>query len=407
MSPRKRNAKTNGEQAAAIVEYANAINVRGCLRAGVELVGARKSATRKPTSGAGSLRVQLMTKKKKVRGKGAYQSLGTRHRIAIAYDQDTRHRTLSRKFEVHPKTVARTQVLVASTYMAAQLAWLERLTEVCESGTHAPACVCVSRKWDETQEIVGLPLIGGAAVAQDTFDIMVGSVRVVVAWPPAKQMPTLCFDLAQPPVALLTNRAENIFSATYRHPALAHLHLLLKRLLVTAQWRSHINEADGALGNDRFHHHAVADDRVNVPQCFYEFHHCSNHAHHLLVVSAVSSLKLNMAAEVYTANIFLSQSGHFVRLQRTVRETTARHLKVMYTQPPAGSQQYVLEFRDFMVRNEKFSYQKDGEISSHGKRVVEAFDKFALVCNGSWWNAGRQPRPRVLLCQPFAPWASE
>lgn len=169
------NARVTTEQASNVIALCNAVNVRGVMRAGVSLVAKRVRAAgstrqyRSDTLDGGALKVQLKVKRTKVRGKGAYQSLGNRHRIAMAYDQDTKHKTLARKFEVHPKTIARNQVLIAATFMNVQLAWLERLVQMCESSGQSPISVCTSRKWDETKEIVSLPLIAGARMVKDSI----------------------------------------------------------------------------------------------------------------------------------------------------------------------------------------------------------------------------------------------
>jgi hypothetical protein len=173
--PRKMNARVTTEQASNVIALCNAVNVRGVMRAGVSLAAKRVRAVgstrqyRSDTLDGGALKVQLKVKRKKVRGRGGYQSLGNRHRIAMAYDQDTKHKTLARKFEVHPKTIARNQVLIAATFMNVQLAWLERLVQMCESSGQSPISVCTSRKWDETKEIVSLPLIEGARMVKDIY----------------------------------------------------------------------------------------------------------------------------------------------------------------------------------------------------------------------------------------------
>ena len=106
-----------------------------------------------------------------------------------------------------------------------------------------------------------LPVIGGAVVQRDTFDVLVGSMRVVVSWVPKPTRParTLCIDLVLPPAALVSNKAENIYAAMFKHPALRAFHDLVKSLRERAALEVNIHEGDGALGNDRYHYGVIKD----------------------------------------------------------------------------------------------------------------------------------------------------
>lgn len=69
--------------------------------------------------------------------------------MALAFDPETKHKSLARRFEVHPKTAVRVVVSTAATYMQCQLAWLRNATSLCIETK--PAAIATSRKWDETK----------------------------------------------------------------------------------------------------------------------------------------------------------------------------------------------------------------------------------------------------------------
>ncbi len=71
-------------------------------------------------------------------------------RLAIAYDEDTRFKTLARKFSLHPKTIVRTMVLTAAAYANSQLQWIRSMTCLCKA--KPPLVVATTRKWDETKD---------------------------------------------------------------------------------------------------------------------------------------------------------------------------------------------------------------------------------------------------------------
>ena len=52
---------------------------------------------------------------------------------------------------------------------------------------------------------------------KDTYDIMVGSHRVVLAWEPKFRIPYLVLDVVVPPVPLISNSAENLYAGMFEH----------------------------------------------------------------------------------------------------------------------------------------------------------------------------------------------
>ena len=407
---RKELRRLRSKHAAEVVKYAKeTIQVRGALRAGVDLV-ARPSRGGRGSRPEDSLQVFCQVRRRHVKGKGAYQGLGTAAKLGMAYDDETCHKKLARSWHAHPKTVARNKEVVAAVYMKQQTAWLKQLLDV--SKVIRPASVVVSKRWDETKEIVTVDN-GNEHNQRDSFDSMVSAVRVVLSWPEEFNVPVLAVDLVVPPVPLLSPNAENLYAGTYKHPALKETHELLTCLIAQGKMTCLLHECDGATGNDRLMAYVSKCPRI-VPQgCVTEFHWCGNHNHHLISTAVVTSTKANLVATVYKSSMFLSQNNHFLRLQRAVSTTVAKKIKVVYTKQPESARLYALEFRHFVRRTTKLTYISDcpaltdaeklgldvQNLSGHGKELFAAWDDFISIFNTPWWETNGKWRHRFRSAQ--------
>jgi len=343
------------------------------------------------------LKVQLAVRKKHVKGKGAYQSVTPRVRIQMAYDRESRHKVLGRQYQLHPRSVARNCLLVAGTYLEMQSVWLDHLERICTE--NPPLIVCKNFRWDEKKEVVEVNLVPGASVTKDAVESLVSKCRIVIKWK-SSRTPALCLDILTPPAPLMSNSAENIFSAVHHHPLIGKTIKQLTAIQATATWKSHTDEADGAHGNDRYHAHAstTASPNIRLPDCFQEMHLCSNHGNQLTATHFIVSLQQGLSSTIYTSNLFFAYNGHFTRVQNVVKPCVVRFLGVSYDPPPPGSELYTVQFMEFKMRQTKFvmKYDTDGTAipSRHSVALQTALDEFRGVFNSSWWCKPRGPGPR-------------
>ena len=385
---KSRVGKVNGKQAAELTKYALQVNVHGALRAGVELVCRRQRKS--GTSSSAKLRVELRVRRKKVRGKGQYQSVGPQVRLQAAFDKETRNKSLARKYQLGPKAIARNSRLVAGIYLQAQLEWLRQIAQVCRS--RAPIAAFVSRKWDETKELVTVKV--GEKLERDEFEILVGNVRLVLAWSKHPKAPLLCFDLVQPPVPLVGNASPHLYAAMFSHPMLKPIHEVLREILSCALHKGIMWECDGASGNDKLHAFVSQCDQHIVEGLLQELHLCSNHQHHISTLLLVDAFKLDLLNANYAATIFLGSNGHWLRARSSIKPWVEKYLNVCYTPVPNDARQYALQFRNFIVRNQKYNRTVDADAGPRehqeedaaeaGKRARD-FDCLMDVLNGRWW----------------------
>jgi hypothetical protein len=91
--------------------------------------------------------------------------------------------------------------------------------------------------------------------------------------------------------------------------------------------------------------------RTGDPDCHNEFHHCSNHVHHLVATAAVSLIQTGLTKEVFCASMFLSQNLHFVRMQKVVESLVEKLVDVTYLPSPEGAGGYATCVKDFVMRS--------------------------------------------------------
>jgi len=256
---------------------------------------------------------------------------------------------------------------------------LRHIVETCKHTK--PAAIAVARKWDETKQIVYMNWDSDARPVKDSVEVMVSSLRLCISW--QRGRPMLCLDIVMPCVPLPTNSSANIYAATFRHPSLKGIHETVKELLALAEFAFLTNEADGALGNDRYHAWVKQDDRVTAPETMVEYHPCSNHGQHLVSASLMSSFNCKMASSLYCSSMFFAYNGHFVRLVRVVAKSVEKHLVVQYRDSHDDGK-YALEYQNFVIRNEGFTvkFEPNGGVAAdgkYGKRVEEAFVELRKV----------------------------
>ena len=151
--------RTRQEMATAMESYARTMNVRGAMRAGCEVVTKKVRKSDK-------LKMQVVVRHPKAKGAGAYQSVGPRVRLNIAFAQDVGMRSLARRYDMHHSSIMRNMLGVAEVFTNHQAEYMEAL--VAMSKKLPPAVVVSSRKWDETkQKNVALPTVEDAEHAAE------------------------------------------------------------------------------------------------------------------------------------------------------------------------------------------------------------------------------------------------
>ena len=152
----------NSELAKTLQTYVRHINVHGATRAGAELFVQRRKRKRQGRTEVGQPKLKVRIRHRKVRGRGTYQCVSPQIRLQMAFDEDQGHRSLSRKFDLHHKTVVRNTMCVAETFLRRQDEWLKGVLDMARSGGIRPLCVCSCRKWDETKEKLTLETLTDA-----------------------------------------------------------------------------------------------------------------------------------------------------------------------------------------------------------------------------------------------------
>ena len=199
---------------------ANEVNRHGNLRAGVEMkVWKGKS---------GPARLQLV--KRAVRGQGRWQMMSAHGRLDMAFSTEQRVRVLGRQFRQHAKTVSANRLVVANCFLKQQTKYLEFLHAMC--CTREPHCVSIGWKWDEATE--NLTVQCGAQECSDSWDVLVSSCRLVVAWP---DRPLVVVDLVRPPAPLPSNSSSSILAGLRHHPAVVDMEVLLEKIRRSARER--------------------------------------------------------------------------------------------------------------------------------------------------------------------------
>ena len=195
----------------------------------------------------------------------------------MAFDEDQGHGSLSRKFDLHHKTVVRNTLCVAEAYLRRQDEWLKGVLDMARSGGIRPLCVCSCRKWDETKEKVSLETLTDATreAQTDCVDCMVSSMRVVICFPNSTVV--VCTDLVCAPAPLLSSSSDNLAAALWNHPWLAKMQENVDQLHTLAVWSSHVNECDGASGNDKLHYSTTSTQSCrSISSCNCELSVCSS-----------------------------------------------------------------------------------------------------------------------------------
>lgn len=128
-------------------KYVEQMKLHGALRAGTTLAVVKKKDRRNYSQGK---QLKVIIRRKAIHGRGKYQRVDAATRIKLGFDKNQRHKQLGRKFDLHPKTVARNGLLIAEAVYRCQLEWLDGILRFCER--HRPVSVCSSRKWDEAKE---------------------------------------------------------------------------------------------------------------------------------------------------------------------------------------------------------------------------------------------------------------
>ncbi|CAK0823957.1 unnamed protein product, partial [Prorocentrum cordatum] len=301
----------------------------------------------------------------------------------MAYAATTKVKCLAREFDVTPPTVRRNTNFIAATYLHSQLEWLHHVRDRCRQ--RRPWSVTVSRRWDETKEVVTLPV--GDSFEKDSVEAMVNACRLVVSWGPGA--PVLCMDLVMPPVPLVGTSSSDICAAICRHPLLQPINDAVIDIVTTADLRCWSHECDGASGNDRYHFGTAPRKQVREG-CACELHLCSNHSHHLVSVSQVEQPGLAIAENLYTSGMFFCYNGHYRRLQLSIGLCVDGCLQVKYTRPPPAAAEYAEQIASFILRNESACAPTCGEGQRRRRQqrkrpLLEARSKeFASLFNGQW-----------------------
>jgi hypothetical protein len=156
-------------------------------------------------------------------GKGCASRLCTNVRIEIAFDSNQGNRTLASKFRCHHNTVRNSRLLAGCSTLWIQLGWSQTIEKFCQ--THKPACAVLRRQWDETRHKLKVATVPGCLSAgslgerhEQTWEICVSDMRLIISWPPQSCIPTVLIDLIVPPLPVLTPSAANLYAALYDHP---------------------------------------------------------------------------------------------------------------------------------------------------------------------------------------------
>jgi hypothetical protein len=304
---------------------------------------------------------------------------------------EQRNKALGRMYQLGPKAVALNRIVVCQTFLMVQLAWLQYLVEECKR--RAPRVVVTRRSWDETHHMVTLEwleLEPGDGPVRDHVEVMVSSMRLVIEW---KDKPILVLDVVSPPCPLLTPSASNINSALRGHPLLSESVAAVGELLRTAT-EHHISrsEFDGASGNDKLHaavssHPMFLDDSGTV----FEALLCCNHQQHLVSLSILSMLNMEITNLVLASSSFLTANGHWSRLIGGLDHVIEKNLKVTYKPVQEHWYDYAVEICQFILRNERNDLDNqvadDGGVGARRANVAlyMFLEEFLKVFNGPWW----------------------
>ena len=246
-----------------------------------------------------------------------------------------------------------------------------------------PAVVVTQRKWDETRHLVAVEVVPGQA-ARDHVEVMVSSFRMVIRWANGAM---LVLDVVSPPCPLLSPSSSNIYAALHGHPLLVRYVSAIAQLRTCATTSIHINEFDGAPGNDKLN----AFDREKTRGSYHEHHLCCNHQQHLVSLSVLSVLSLQLTTHVLTSGYFLSYNSHWSRLLTCIGSVVDSKFQVKYEVRQQHWNDYAVEWAHFVLRNERMDKDYDDDCDE-GRRLqtklFQALSKFLDVFNGPWWEAG-------------------
>ena len=342
---RARHRLAQAHQAQVLLEHVRQLKVDGALRAGTEVV-VRNKRKRQRRCGGQDLRV--VQRRRQTKGRGTYQTVGPRCRIEMAFSKEVRNKALGRMFQIGPKAVALNRIVVSEVFLLQQLAWMQCLVAACDK--LAPEVVVTQRRWDETRHCVSLALDPREPPVRDDVEVMVSSLRLALAW---KDRPLIVLDVVSPPCPLLSPSATNIYAALHGHPLLRdYVRMALQSRRSATLWRIHVNEFDGASGNDKLnaaqrHHPRFADDAGTL----FEYLLCSNHQQHLVTLSVLSLLDMSVTNAILAAGVFLSSQGHWTRFLANVDRVVEKYLKVYYLPVDPHWSDYAVELCQFSLRN--------------------------------------------------------
>ena len=375
-----------------LLQHVRSFNVHGAMRAGseVKLIDAKKGGKRN----TGGQTLQLCSRRSKTAGKGKYQSVGPLCRLDMAFGVEQRSKVVGRMYQLGAKAVALNRAVVAEVFLEMQLRWLRHLVE--RAKEHAPLAVVTQRKWDETRQLVTMPLRPGEKPSRDHVEVMVSSLRLVTLW---ENGGILVLDTVSPPCPLLSASATHIYAALHGHPLLAEFVAAAKLLRSFARTRIHLNEFDGASGNDKLHAADARHPSLTDLTTMYEYLLCSNHQQHLVSLSVLAMLSLELTNIVLTSAYFLSFNGHWSRLIACTRQIVDSKLVISYEKPEEHWADYAIELAHFILRSVRMDVDdsvgnpddldKPSKRSNHIQHAMfEDVSEFIKVFNGAWWAKG-------------------
>lgn len=375
------NQKMRQHQQAILSEQCRQLRVHGAMRAGTEICA--KKMSRK------SKKLVITCRRASTTGKGKYQSVGSACRLSMAFDMEMKTKSVSRKYDLGPKAVALNRASVAEIFMRRQLSSLKKIVELATSAK--PLVVVTQRKWDETRHLVTMdaPRDSALGAGRDHVEVMVSSIRLVIRWADST---ILILDIISPPCPLLSPSASNIYAALHAHPLLEAIVAAVNEIRAQAATRIHINEFDGAPGNDKLVAADCRHPKYVAAGTMYESNLCCNHQQHLVSLSVLAVLKLKLTTTVLTSGYFLSYSGHWSRLVNSTRRLVESKLKIEYREPEEHWADYAVQWAQFIMRNERMDVDKeDGDGKgrrSHHNQVFTAITNFIAIFNGPWWEKG-------------------
>ena len=375
-----RNRDAQKQQKRIMQEQARCLNVQGALRAGTEFFVSVRARKRKTFLAP---QLQLRSRRRETTGKGKYQSVGPLCRLQMAFGVDQVNSSVGRMFSLGRKAVALNRVAVAECFQTRQLHWLHCLIE--KARQEQPLVVLTQRKWDETRQLVSLAAASDKPV-RDHVEVMVSSLRLVIRWADRQ---ILVLDTVSPPCPMLTPSSSNICAALHSHPLLVEHAEAVKALRTCGTVAIHVNEYDGAAGNDKLHACLSRDPKFKEPSTMYDYVLCCNHQQHLVSLSVLSVMGLKITNDTLLGSYFLSFNGHWSRLLACVRHVVDGKLKVSYEDPPVGVEEYKIEFVQFCLRNERADFDEGSEDTAQRRRaqhqLFEDLTEFIAVFNGAWW----------------------